>query len=75
MPALSTTESQMMMLVKAMPAEKYEFAASQAIFVPSQKTSYDGVRTFGGLILHVAQANYIIAARFSGLKPDGDISL
>jgi hypothetical protein len=71
--ALSTTESQMMMLVKAMPAEKYEFAPSQAIFVPSQKTSYDGVRTFGGLILHVAQANYIMAARFGGLKPDVDM--
>ena len=71
--ALSTTESQMMMLVKAMPAEKYEFAPSQAIFVPSQKTTYDGVRTFGGLILHVAQANYIMATRFSGLKSDVDM--
>jgi len=71
--ALSTAESQMMMLVKAMPSEKYEFAPSQAIFVPSQKTSYDGVRTFGGLILHVAQANYVMAARFSGLKPDVDM--
>ncbi len=71
--ALSTTESQMMMLMKVMPAEKYEFAPSQAIFVPSQKTSYDGVRAFGGLILHVAQANYVMAARLSGLKPDVDM--
>ena len=70
---LSTAESQVMALAKAMPAEKYAFAPSQAIFVPSQKTSYDGVRTFGGLILHVAQANYIMAARFSGLKPDVDV--
>ncbi len=60
--ALSTTESQVMTLVKTMPTEKYAFAPSQAIFVPSQKTSYDGVRTFGGLILHVAQANYVMAA-------------
>lgn len=51
---LSTAESQVMASAKAMPAEKYAFAPSQAIFVPSQKTSYDGVRTFGGLILHVA---------------------
>jgi len=71
--ALSATESQMTMLVKLMPEEKYGFAPSQAIFVTSQKTSYDGVRTFGGLILHVAQANYAMAARFSGLKPDVDM--
>ncbi len=71
--ALSATESQMTMLVKLMPEEKYGFAPSQAIFVTSQKTSYDGVRTFGGLILHVAQANYVMAARFSGLKPDVDM--
>ena len=70
---LSTAESQVMALAKAMPAEKYAFAPSQAIFVPSQKTSYDGVRTFGGLILHVAQANYFMAARFSGLQPDVDV--
>ena len=70
---LSTAESQVMALAKAMPAEMYAFAPSQAIFVPSQKTSYDGVRTFGGLIIHVAQANYIMAARFSGLKPDVDV--
>ena len=70
---LSTAESQVMALAKAMPAEKYAFAPSQAIFAPSQKTSYDGVRTFGGLILHVAQANYIMGARLSGLKPDVDV--
>jgi hypothetical protein len=70
---LSTAESQVMALAKAMPAEKYAFAPRQAIFVPSQKTSYDCVRTFGGLILHVAQANYIMAARFSGLKPEVDV--
>ena len=60
---LSTAESQMMTLVKTMAAEKYGFAPSQAICV----------RTFGGLILHVAQANYIMAARFSGLQPDVDV--
>jgi hypothetical protein len=52
-----------------LPAEKYNFAPSQSIFVSSQKTSYEGVRTFGALVVHVAQANYGMAARFSGLKP------
>ena len=55
---LSGTENQMMTLVKAMPAEKYGFAPSPAIFVASQKTEYSGVRTFAALVLHVTEANY-----------------
>ena len=62
-------------LAKAMPAEKYSFAPSAAIFVPAQKTDYlspnnQGVRTFGQMVAHVAQANYFYGGRLSGLKPD-----
>src|SRR6202043_3724734 len=67
---LTTTENQMMLLVKAMPADKYGFAPSAAIFVPSQKTEYAGVRTFGALVIHVAQANYGMGAKLGGIKPD-----
>jgi hypothetical protein len=70
--SLTTTENQVMLLVKAMPADKYGFAPSSAIFLPSQKTDYIGVRTFGALIIHVAQANYGMAARLGGIKPDVD---
>jgi hypothetical protein len=70
---LSNTEKQLMSLVKAMPADKYGFAPSSAIFVPSQKTDFATVRTFGELVIHVTQANYGFGARFSGLKPDVDI--
>lgn len=70
---LSGTESQMMSLVKAMPADKYDFAPSAAIFVPSQKTDFTGVRTFGALVIHVTQANYGFGSRFGGLKPDVDL--
>ena len=69
---LNMTESQMISLVKAFPADKYGFAPSAAIFAPGQKTEYAGVRTFGGLVIHVAQANYILGSRLSGLKPDID---
>ena len=69
---LDSPEKAMMNLVKAMPADKYTFAPSQAIFVPSQKTEYAGVRTFAGLCIHVAQANYGIGGRIAGVKPDVD---
>jgi hypothetical protein len=70
---LSGTENQMISLVKAMPADKYDFAPSAAIFVPSQKTDFSGVRTFGALVIHVTQANYGFGARFGGIKPDVDL--
>ena len=71
---LNIPEKSMMSLVKAMPADKFTFAPSAAIFVPSQKTEYTGVRTFAELCTHVAQANYGIGGRIGGLKPDIDPS-
>ena len=68
------TESQMISLVKAFPADKFGFAPSAAIFAPGQKTDYVGVRTFGALVIHVAQANYILGSRVGGTKPDVDPS-
>lgn len=70
---LDRVENQMMELVKAMPGEKYGFAPAASIFVPSQKTEYTGVRTFGALVTHVAQANYAIAGPVGGIKPDIDV--
>lgn len=69
---LHMTESQMIDLVKALPADKYGFAPSPAIFAPGQQTAFAGVRTFGGLVIHVAQANYILGARVNGSKPEID---
>src|SRR5271170_8105796 len=54
----SLIEDQMMGAVKAMPAEKYDFAPSAAIFVPGQKTEFAKVRTFAQQATHVAEANY-----------------
>jgi uncharacterized damage-inducible protein DinB len=70
---LSIIESEMMGAVKAMPAEKFDFAPSQAIFVPAQKTEFATVRTFGQQATHVAQANYFFYSGVSGLKPDVDM--
>lgn len=75
---VSLFEHEMMGVVKEMPADKYNFAPSQAIFKDDQKTDYlspnnKGVRTFGQMVGHVAQANYALASAMSGLKPDVDV--
>ena len=70
---LSLIEMEMMGAVKAMPADKFGFAPSAAIFVPTQKTEFATVRTFGQQATHVAEANYFFAQIFSGLKPDTDV--
>lgn len=69
---LSLIESEMMGAVKAMPAEKFGFAPSAAIFVPGQKTEFATVRTFAQQATHVAEANYFFYNIISGLKPDVD---
>ncbi|MDR3741245.1 MAG: DinB family protein [Terracidiphilus sp.] len=71
--ALSLIEGEMMGAVKAMPAEKFDFAPSAAIFVAGQKTEFATVRTFAQQAAHVAQANYFFFATMSGLKPDVDM--
>jgi uncharacterized damage-inducible protein DinB len=70
---LKIYEEQMMGVVNAMPADKYDFAPSQAIFKPEQVTKYDTVRTFGQMVGHVAQANYYFYGTVGGGKPDVDV--
>jgi uncharacterized damage-inducible protein DinB len=69
---LSVIEGEMMSAVKAMPADKFDFAPSQAIFVPGQKTEFATVRTFAQQATHVAEANYFFYNIVSGLQPDVD---
>jgi hypothetical protein len=57
---------------QAMPADKYGFAPSAAIFVPGQKVQYDGVRTFAQIVTHTIQANYTYFSMVGGIKPDVD---
>jgi hypothetical protein len=70
---LSLIEMEMMGAVKAMPADKFSFAPSAAIFVPAQKTEFATVRTFAQQAAHVAEANYFFATIYSGLKPDVNV--
>ena len=69
---LKVIEWEMMGAVKAMPADKFGFAPSAAIFVPGQTTDFAAVRTFAQEATHVAEANYFFYGIVSGLKPDLD---
>ena len=70
---LSGLEGEFVPLAKAMPAEKFDFAPSAAVFVPGQGSEYTGVSTFRAMVLHVAAANYHYASAVSGMKPDVDV--
>ena len=48
--AESGIEHELVPLAEAMPADKYNFAPSPAIFAPGQKVEYDGVRTFAQIV-------------------------
>lgn len=74
---LSLYEGEAMGVVKAMPADKYDFAPSAAIFKAGEGASgttpkFDTVRTFAQQVTHVAEANYYFYSTLSGLKPDVD---
>jgi hypothetical protein len=69
---LTQIEKTWMGAANAMPAEKYGFAPSGAIFVPGQQVKYDGVRTFAQLCTHTIQANYRFFSAVGGIKPDVD---
>ena len=69
---LSSFESEVTAVAKAMPAEKYSFAPSVATF-SDRSAKFDGVRTFASEVTHVASANYYFAMTVSGMKPDVDM--
>jgi len=77
---LNIYEEEIVGAAKAMPAEKYSFAPSQAIFAPSQKVDFaspKSVNTFGQTVAHIAQANYSFFSSLGGAKPvlAGEIGL
>ena len=71
--AVTRLENLWMGAAQAMPAEKYGFAPSAAIFVPGQTVKYDGVRTFAQIVTHTIQANYNAFASVGGIKADVDV--
>ncbi|WP_353069312.1 DinB family protein [Tunturibacter empetritectus] len=70
---LSDFEKEFVPLAEAMPAEKYDFAPSAAIFVAGQGSEYATVSTFRQMVLHVASANYYYGSMVGGMKADVDV--
>lgn len=67
---LDLFEGELMGVVQAMPADKFNFAPSSSA-MPGAK--FDGVRTFGQQALHLAGANYYFFMSFGGPKPTVDM--
>jgi hypothetical protein len=72
--AVSSLETLWTNAAKAMPADKYSFAPSAAIFVPTQAVKYDHVRTFAQLCTHTIVANYRYFSFVGGIKPEVDMA-
>ncbi len=70
---LGMLEYQVTAVAKTMPADKYGFAPSSALFAPGGAEKFDGVRSFGGQVTHLAEANYFFFAGWCGVKPDRDV--
>lgn len=70
---LSMFESELMGVVQAMPADKFNFAPSAASFAAGSSAKFEGVRSFGAQAVHIAQANYFFFNSFGGPKPTVDM--
>jgi uncharacterized damage-inducible protein DinB len=64
---LTNFEKEFTGAAKAMPAEKYGFAPTPAVFAGTQKTDFKTVKTFAQEVTHVAEANYYYASIVGGL--------
>jgi hypothetical protein len=62
---LNFQEDRIVAVADAMPAEKYSFAPTQG--------SFEGVRTFGEELRHIAADNYMLGAGILGEKPPVDV--
>ena len=70
---LSAFEAELTGVVKAMPADKFGFAPSAAVFTPGEGAKFEGVRTFAQQVTHLIQANYYFYSLIGGTKPDVDM--
>lgn len=70
---LSDFQEEFMGIVKAMPAEKYSFAPTSAMFPAAQGAKFNGVKTFANQAAHVAMVLYSVYGTASGVKPNVDV--
>jgi uncharacterized damage-inducible protein DinB len=70
---LGMFEHELLGVVNAMPADKFDFAPGPSNFASSSTATFSGVRTFGQQCIHLAQANYFFFQSFGGAKPSVDV--
>lgn len=70
---LSMFEEELTGVVKAMPADKFDFAPKASTFAAGSPEKFDGVRTFAAQVQHLAQANYFFFSNVTTAKPDVDV--
>jgi len=70
---LGMFEHELMGVVNAMPADKFDFAPGPSNFASGSTATFSGVRTFGQQCVHLAQANYFFFMSFGGPKPTVDL--
>jgi hypothetical protein len=62
-------QSEILGMAEAMPADKYDFAPSKAIFKSGSPADFATVRTYGQTLIHVASMPFFLLRPF-GVKPD-----
>lgn len=67
---LGMFEQELMGVVQAMPADKFDFAPMSGAIAGSK---FDGVRTFAQQATHIAEANYYFFMSLGGPKPTTDV--
>ena len=70
---LSLYEEELTGVVKAMPADKFDFAPNAAAFASGSAEKFDGVRTFTKQVQHLTQANYFFFMNVTSTKPSVDV--
>ena len=68
--SLTLFEKECVGVARAMPADKYDFSPA-SLKIPGAK--FDGVRTFGEQVTHLAEANYYFYGVAGAMKPDVDM--
>ncbi len=66
---LAQLETEVMNVAQAMPADKYSFAPTTALFAPGTPVKFGTVRTFAQQLTHIAGANYHFYSLLNGATP------
>lgn len=70
---LTQLEVEMTRAAEAMPAQKYSFAPTPAVFAAGTAAKFEGVRSFAQQLTHITTANYFLYGKVGNAKPSVDM--